>query len=215
MIASDVTLAPTLFHPLSFQPADAPPWAPLVGREWLVTNGLGGYASGTIAGAATRRYHGLLIGAFPPPLGRVLLLADLEERLHTGGRTIRLGGEERPEAAELHGARHLADFRLEAGMPLWVYDFDGTVLEKRLVVPHRRNVACIGYRLIDARAPVRLELHPRGHFRPHDAPVGHPLRPETYGAREVDEGIEIDCHGGVLVLRIRRPADARFNMHPR
>src|SRR5690606_33988263 len=107
------------------------------------------------------------------------------------------------------------DFRLEAGMPLWVYDFDGTVLEKRLVVPHRRNVACIGYRLIDARAPVRLELHPLVHFRSHDAPVDHPLRPETYGAREVDEGIEIDCHGGVLVLRIRRPADARFNMHPR
>ncbi len=48
-------------------------------REWLVTNGLGGFASGTVAGTATRRYHGLLVAALHPPAGRTLLVAGLDE----------------------------------------------------------------------------------------------------------------------------------------
>src|SRR5919206_5079618 len=69
---------------------------PLLTREWLVTNGLGGYASSTIAGLATRRYHGLLVAALPNPLGRVVMLNHLVERvLLPSGRSAQLSGQER------------------------------------------------------------------------------------------------------------------------
>src|SRR5262245_65336646 len=67
---------------------DADRRAALLTREWLVTNGLGGYASGTIGGAPSRRYHGLLIAALPPPYGRRLLLTDVSETLYIGGRRV-------------------------------------------------------------------------------------------------------------------------------
>src|ERR1051325_6738029 len=65
-------------------------------REWLVTNGLGGYASGTVSGALTRRFHGLLIAALPSPFGRMMMLNDCIERLVLAdGRELRLGAPER------------------------------------------------------------------------------------------------------------------------
>ena len=71
---------------------DAPDWARLVEREWLMTNGLGGYASGTVSGAHTRRYHGYLVGAFPPPIGRVLRGMGVVDRLYSGyGETAPAG----------------------------------------------------------------------------------------------------------------------------
>ena len=92
----------------------------LLDREWLVTNGLGGYASGTISGAVTRRYHGLLIAALPAPLGRVVMLNHLAEYLRLpDGRVVQFGGEEPggTEAAEeeaekigLRESQHLNEF---------------------------------------------------------------------------------------------------------
>src|SRR6185312_8561824 len=95
------------------------PWArsngereALLTREWLVTNGLGGYASGTVAGVATRRYHGLLIAALPAPLGRVMTLTHLSEKIRIGsGREVLFGGDELANGApNLHGAEYLVDF---------------------------------------------------------------------------------------------------------
>ena len=85
-----------------WKPGERPPLADLLEREWLVTNGLGGYASGTISGAATRRYHGLLIAAHPAPLGRVMMVNHLWEFLRLPDyRTIPFGGEEKV-AGQLH-----------------------------------------------------------------------------------------------------------------
>src|SRR5688572_12699005 len=68
---------------------------PLLTREWLVANGVGGYASGTVSGAATRRYHGVLIAALPAPLGRTMMLSHLSEHVRLpDGNVIRLSGEE-------------------------------------------------------------------------------------------------------------------------
>src|SRR5438093_4055254 len=91
----------------------------LLTREWLVTNGLGGYASGTLAGVASRRYHGLLIAALPAPLGRQVMLNHLSEMIRLpDGTTILVGGAEREGGeVELHGIDHLAEFRLEMGLP--------------------------------------------------------------------------------------------------
>src|SRR5436190_9445700 len=87
----------------------------LLGREWLVTNGLGGYASGSVSGACTRRYHGLLVAALPAPLGRVVMLTHLFEEMRLpDGHLYLLGGEEITEnVPDLHGARSLTEFRLE------------------------------------------------------------------------------------------------------
>jgi predicted glycogen debranching enzyme len=176
----------------------------LLSREWLVTNGLGGYAGGSIAGACTRRYHGLLVAALPAPLGRVVMLAHLAEEVRlSDGRLSRLGGEERPgEDPELHGAQVLSEFRLESGLPVWRYEMDGCVLEKRLVLVHLQNTVHITYRLVSASGPVRLRLRPSMHFRAHEARVDAPLV-EPY--RVLGQGclFEIRGQGALPPLRVR------------
>src|SRR6188508_13522 len=104
----------------------------LLTREWLVTNGLGGYASGTVSGVTTRRYHGLLITALPAPLGRMMTLSHLSEKIRLdSGRQVLLGGDEMEGGAlNLYGADFLVDFRLEYGLPVWQYEIDGFTLEK-------------------------------------------------------------------------------------
>jgi predicted glycogen debranching enzyme len=149
----------------------------LLTREWLVTNGLGGYASGTVAGAATRRYHGLLIAALPGPLGRVVMLSNLVEQVRLpDGTTIQLGGEavaNRPP--DVPGAGYLIEFRLQAGLPVWRYNLQGYVLEKRLLVPHMQNSVHITYRLESGDRVLRLKLQPSVHFRCHESPVSEDL----------------------------------------
>src|SRR3954471_7587648 len=114
------------------QPVRRLPWPPsessdsesLATREWLVTNGLGGYASGTVAGVITRRYHGVLIAALPAPLGRTVMLSHVAEQVKLpDGRTIEVGGRERSgDAADARGTGYLVEFRLEAGLPVWRYE---------------------------------------------------------------------------------------------
>src|SRR6187401_2308941 len=122
---------------------------PLVTREWLVTKGLGGYASGTVAGVATRRYHGLLIAAMPAPLGRMMMLNHLSEQIRLADGTIVLiSGEERVPELQIHGASYLKEFRLENGLPVWRYQLSqGIVLEKRLFMPRYQNTVHITYRM--------------------------------------------------------------------
>src|SRR4029079_8059978 len=117
-----------------WQPGERPSLDALIEREWLVTNGLGGYASGTIAGAASRRYHGLLIAAHPVPLGRVMMVNHLWEFLRLPDyRTIPFGGEETTGyKLRLQRAEHLIEFHLEAGLPVWRYEVGGFELEKRI-----------------------------------------------------------------------------------
>src|SRR5688572_5596186 len=104
----------------------------LLAREWLVTNGLGGYASGTVSGVATRRYHGLLIAALTAPLGRTMTLSHLSEKVRLpGGREVLLAGDETGnDTLDMPGADYLSDFRLEYGLPVWQYDIDGCTIEK-------------------------------------------------------------------------------------
>src|SRR6267142_3172982 len=146
---------------------------PLLDREWLVTNSLGGYASGTISGASTRRYHGLLVAAHPAPLGRLMMFNHLSEYVRLPDwRTVQFGGEERAGGElQLHGAAYLTEFRLEAGLPVWRYVVEGLTIEKRVLLPHLQNTVFIQYRLVSGQGTVRLKLRPSVHFRGHDAPV--------------------------------------------
>src|SRR5262245_8018623 len=124
---------------------DADRRAALLTREWLVTNGLGGYAAGTIGGAPSRRYHGMLIAALPPPHGRRLVLSDLHEELYAGGRRLGELTARRSDDCELVP---LTEFRLELGLPVWRYDFDGAIVQKRVLMPHGQNTVHALYELV-------------------------------------------------------------------
>ena len=116
---------------------------PHLREEWLVTNGLGGYASGTITGAVTRRYHGLLIAALPNPLGRRMMLNGLSERLRLPDRRVVFTGAEELAEAAPRKTLPLAQFRLENGLPVWRYEMDGFSLEKRLFMTRWQNTVYV------------------------------------------------------------------------
>src|SRR6476469_7797374 len=99
--------------------------------EWLVTNGLGGYASAPVAGGLTRRYHGLLIAALPAPHGRTVMVNHLRATARVGDRTLLLDCENLA-ALNRDDAACLKEFRLENGLPIWRYDCGGWVIERRL-----------------------------------------------------------------------------------
>jgi predicted glycogen debranching enzyme len=142
-------------------------------REWIVTNGLGGYAAGTVAGLITRRFHGVLIAALPSPFGRWMMLNDLTEHVAFGdGRVIQMNGEDRVNPTlRAHAADYLREFRLECGLPVWIYEVDGITIEKRIFLPHRQNTVALNYRLLSGSEAVRLELRPSMNFRPHEGVV--------------------------------------------
>jgi len=159
-------------------PDPAADLTPLVVREWLVTNGLGGYSSSTLAGLNTRRYHGVLVAALPNPIGRTVMLNHLGERVTLpGGATVRLDGDELADGElRADGARHLAEFRLEAGLPVWRYALGDLEVEKRVVMPHGQNSVHVSYHLVSGSGPVQIELRPAVQFRGYEATVSTPLR---------------------------------------
>ena len=174
----------------------------LLEREWLVTNGLGGYASGTLAGVATRRYHGYLVAALPNPLGRTVMLNHLIEEVRLADGTVaHFGGREQTEGKLEHGAEHLREFRLEMGLPVWRYEFGGAAIEKRVILPHGQNTVHIGYRLLSGDVPVRLMLRPSLHFRPQEAPVSSPLS-GPYLLSALEGRLEVSWGYGATPLRL-------------
>ncbi|RYD83189.1 MAG: glycogen debranching protein, partial [Verrucomicrobiaceae bacterium] len=147
-------------------------------REWLLTNGLGGYASGTISGRVSRRYHGLLVAALPAPLGRVAMFNHLSEHLvFPDGREVQIGGEEPNEAEDSPNPfqHYVTEFRLENQLPVWRYEVEGVILEKQMLLIHGQNTIHINFSLLSAHENVRLALRPSLHFRPHEHSVGSPL----------------------------------------
>jgi predicted glycogen debranching enzyme len=164
----------------------------LLNREWLVTNGLGGYASGTISGAITRRYHGLLIAALPAPLGRMVMWSHVSEFLRfSDNDVVSLGAEERAGGQlDLQSADFLCEFRLEDGLPVWIYRVREVVVEKRVLLPHLQNTVHVSYQVIAGKAPPSLELRPAFHFRHHESSVDAGLA-APYKLTAVDNRYEI------------------------
>jgi predicted glycogen debranching enzyme len=146
-------------------------------REWLATNGLGGYASGTIAGSVSWRYHGLLIAALPGPFGRMAMLNHLAEFIRfADGRRVQFGGAEPSEPDEVvKTANYLTEFRLENGLPVWQYQIENVRLEKHVLFLYGQNTVHISYRLLSTQEDMVLELCPSMHFRAHERPVDDPL----------------------------------------
>src|SRR5688572_31529134 len=113
-------------------------------REWLETNGLGGFASSTVAGLNTRRYHGLLVAATKPPLGRMVLLSKLEETIVIGDRRVDLSSNRYPGAVHPRGFEFLKSFACDP-FPTFTYVIDGITVRKTVFMVHGENTTVVEY----------------------------------------------------------------------
>lgn len=177
-------------------------------REWLVTNGLGGYAMGTVAGTLARSYHGLLVAALSPPeapgnppAARTLLLAKLDEEVAYRGQTTQLHSNRhadhpgaRPGESWITpgGYRALERFHLEGSIPVWSYVFADALLQKRVWMQAGANTTYVRYTLLRAAAPVELALQPLATCRDHH---GNVLAGGTFDVRTAAAagGLRIDA----------------------
>src|SRR5882724_11585565 len=138
-------------------------------REWLETNGRGGFAGSTIAGLNTRRYHGLLVAATKPPVGRVVLLSKMEETLFIDGQPFDLSANRYPGVVHPQGFRHLKQFRLDP-FPVFTYEIEGIEIEKVVFMIYGENSTAVQYELKNNSHPelpknLRLEVRPLIAFR--------------------------------------------------
>jgi predicted glycogen debranching enzyme len=193
-----------LADPLDVVVAD-PHDDPVLSREWLVTNGIGGYASGTVSGAITRRFHGALIASHPAPLGRVMMLNHLAERVYVDdGAVLPLDAQARvTDPAPTKERAKLIEFFAEVGLPVWRYDLGkGRVLEKRLLMPNAQNTVFVTFTMTAGEGTVHLEVEPWLNFRPHEAALDLPLGP-PYAVTETGDRYEIAASPDLPTLRLR------------
>jgi predicted glycogen debranching enzyme len=128
-------------------------------REWLVTNGIGGFASGTVSGNLTRRYHGLLVAALHPPVGRMQLVAKLDETVRYDASDYALGTNRWGSGAvEPHGYLDIESFRLDRTTPVWRFAIGDAILEKRVWMRHGENTTYVQYTLLRGSQAMELEL---------------------------------------------------------
>lgn len=153
-------------------------------REWLVTNGLGGWASGTVSGANTRRYHGLFVPALNPPLTRTVLVNKFNEKATLNGQTFSLSANEYSDGTrDPQGHLLIESFRLDGTVPTWVYALGEALLEKRVWMVNGQDTTFVTYTLRRALHPLTLEVMAmvtgrdahvelRGYgWQPHVAPI--------------------------------------------
>ena len=128
-------------------------------KEWLVTNGIGGFASGTVAGLLTRRYHGLLVAALKPPLGRNLLVTKLDETVAYQGKNYPLSANRWSDGTvDPTGYINIERFYLDGAIPVWEYACADALLEKRVWMAHGSNTTYIRYELKRASRPLSLDI---------------------------------------------------------
>ncbi len=191
---------PTQLEPALMQPRIADEFDVQIRREWLLTNGRGGFASGTAVGVPTRRYHGLLIAAARPPLERWLLLAAMLERVTVDGRAYEPATFEFDQAFHPRGFTWQTEFDVRNHRPepwvQFVYEMDGIRLTKRLIMPRGQDEVRVCYRLEGpAGTPLALELSPFVAMR--DFHVLTRAFPEGFPVEKTDNAVAIDAlHDG-------------------
>jgi predicted glycogen debranching enzyme len=166
-------------------------------REWWLSNGLGGYAAGTVAGTLTRRYHGLLIAPVNPPLGRHLVFAKADATLVIGDTRIALSTNRWGDGSIApDGYRHIESFRLEGRMPVWRYAIGDLQIEQRVWMEQGANTTYVAFQLLPESAsrqePITLELTLLVNARDHHS-----------SARPWEFNPAIECDG--RELRIQHP----------
>ena len=160
-------------------------------KEWLVTNGIGGFASGTIAGVLTRRYHGLLIAALKPPLGRTLLATKLDDTATYLGRDYPLFANRWVDGSvNPTGFHHIERFHLEGTTPVWTFACADALVEKRICMQPGANATTVQYHLRRGSAPLTLTARALVNYRDYhgatrggDWPLRVHIDPVAHGLR--------------------------------
>ena len=172
-------------------------------REWLVTNGIGGFAAGTIANMLTRRYHGLLMAALNPPLGRTLLVAKLDETAEYNGVHAESGHyyplfvnnwSDGTPLVEPNGHHHINRFHLEGTSPVWTFALANALLEKRIWMQPGANTTYVHYHLARATAPLLLQAKLFANYRDyHSTTIINDWQPEIL---PIERGLRISMFPG-------------------
>ncbi len=177
-------------------------------REWLVTNGIGGFACGTVGETNTRRYHGLLMAALTPPVERTQLVAALDVTTRYGAEQYQLFTHEFSDGAvDSHGYLQIESFHLDRGVPVWCYAIADVLLEKRVSMIHGENTTCVSFRVLRANAALDLELTPLCSYRDHHS---HSHGGWNLDVRDIEDGFEVEAFAGAHRYRVICDG-ARFN----
>ena len=170
-------------------------------REWLVTNGLGGFASGTIAQINTRRYHALLIAALRPPAERTVLVAKVDIAARYREVCFALACNEFVDGTIApRGFELLQDFQLDHGIPVWTYALIDARVEQRIWMPNGHNTSCLSLTLTHASSPVELELTPLCTYR------------DYHGSTQGGWALEVGAEPSACVVRPFAGASA-YRLH--
>ena len=170
-------------------------------REWLVTNGIGGFASGTVAGLLSRRYHGLLVAALKPPLGRNLLVTKLDETVSYGGKNYPLSSNRWADGTVgPDGYVNIERFYLDGTIPVWDFACADALLEKRIWMAQGSNTTYIRYELKRASRPLSISIKAYVNYRDYHGSThagGWRMKVERTG-----NGIRITAYDGAVPFYI-------------
>jgi predicted glycogen debranching enzyme len=182
----------------------------LLSKEWLVTNGLGGYASETLLCAPTRRYHGMFVPDLPAPWGRTVMIPRLDEIVMVEGQSLLLSGVEFEDGrVQTDLPDGLSEFSREWHTPIWRCVFKGRRLEKRVIMPYGHNSVYVEYRLLEGD-PVRLHIRPFITFRMLDAQLHEAKRP-PFPLTVLEGRYEMHlCEGAPSLKMCMRPHCGQF-----
>ena len=181
-------------------------------REWLCANGIGGFASGTVAGLLTRRYHGILVAALTPPVGRTVVVTKIDEAVDYAGAQTELAtnrwadGTVAPE-----GYRHIESFRLDGTTPVWTYAVADALIEKRIWMEQGQNTTHVRYEVLRATSPLTLRLEAFVNYRDYHSTTrgeGWSMAVEPAGA-----GLRVTAFPGARPVVIAAPGAQCGPMH--
>ena len=171
-----------------------------IGREWLVTNGIGGFACGSVGEINTRRYHGLLVAALSPPVARTLLVSSLDTTVQYGPERYRLATHEYADGTvDPDGYLRIESFQLDRGTPVWRYAIADALLEKRVVMAPGRNTTYVHFHVLRAGAVLDLECMPLCTYRDYH---GHSHGGWNLQPREIADGFEVAAFPGARSYRV-------------
>ncbi|MBI3943801.1 MAG: amylo-alpha-1,6-glucosidase [Chloroflexi bacterium] len=171
-------------------------------KEWLITNGIGGFAAGTVAGVLTRRYHGLLIAALAPPLGRTLLVTKFDETATYDGHTYPLFTNRWADGTvDPAGHHQIERFRLDGSIPIWTFACADALLEKRIWMQPGANTTYVQYQLSRASAPLELFIKNLVNYRDYHGETHAPGAFDNSGSHEaqitpVEHGLQVVAFSG-------------------
>ncbi len=181
-------------------------------REWLITNGIGGYGAGTISSISTRRYHGLLIAATQPPVGRMLYLTRCDETLtYAGGSAALFTNQWASGFIEPPGYTMIERFYLDGTTPTWWYSLGDVLLEKQVWMEQGANTTYIRYRLLRGTEPANLTVKAVVNYRDHH--ITTRVRTWQMAIEPVEHGLTIDAGREGVPLSIRAENQSFTPMH--